>query len=250
MASEEFRHIEQNGRTCAYRVCANGKRILAHPFHEFKANDFKYQCLSDSCDSSDVILCEGDLIKKYFRHNIRKNCGAFFCSESSMHKTAKYILAHWLKEKPPRLEIEVKCLKCPEKQFPIVKFAEYEGCNVKEEYNFSDNFRADVDVYDNLGNTYCLFEVYQTHKTAESTRPNNIPWYELDAADIIQVFEQDEMEYLKNIARPQKLGLLKCRPHTSRRQYKIDFFSNKKQNDFRSSERSLWSVLGRQYCRA
>lgn len=142
----------------------------------------------------DVILKQGEVRKYHFAHYSSlssKNQGE--CSyyshpgESQIHKHAKELLKVALEKK--RCTIWRGCELCRVKLLTrILKIEKLDTIEVECPFEFTESRKvADVAVLDRETYIKFIFEIYNTHKTKESDRPE--PWYEFEALELIQEIE-------------------------------------------------------------
>jgi hypothetical protein len=168
-----------------------------------------YQCI---CCNEFLTFKKGDIRIPHFAHLSNTNCNG----ESFEHKLAKYLLKYILKN---NIELVINNGCCGDKYKNKIKlnsnnmrvlnkYFEYNGiwkqpegedsgCDIinpeiEIEYSFKygDNTKhADVAIVaDNQ--PYIIFEVCNTNPTLEENRPNNIPWFEIDANEIINNYNK------------------------------------------------------------
>jgi len=135
--------------------------------------------------NKDVIVCQGDIRKPYYRHRVDTNPCQYYCSptESQIHKDAKSLLKMLFESKIP-IVFTRRCLCCQTvEEYEIPELTE--SSSIVLEYRFEHNGPkvADVAYLDN-GEIITIFEIYHTHKTDRENRPE--PWFELDATGLIQ----------------------------------------------------------------
>ena len=146
------------------------------------ANKLEEYICSD-CNEN-VILCKGNIIQPYFRHERNSTCEYYTKpSESQIHKDAKMLMKYILDNHLP-FSLSRKCSGCynPGK---INVSALIENCEIITEYRFDHNGLKIADVACvNNGSVICIFEICHTHKTLQENRPE--PWFEINATELIQ----------------------------------------------------------------
>ena len=161
----------------------------------------KYKC--PEC-GRDLILCKGSKIKAYFRHKASTNPCTYYSKspgESQIHKDAKLKLKELIKRK--EITFKRKCCKCYKNDdFTINSFDETTE-EIVIEHNFQHNdtnkfadvariSKTDLSIIE-------IFEVCHTHKTNEDDRPGI--WYEINAKEILENFENDNQNIILNCLR-------------------------------------------------
>jgi len=162
------------------------------PAHATKSQE--YTC--PECDK-ELILCKGKIKTPYFRHKVDKKdqCKYYSVSpnETQIHKDAKLRLKELLETKKiTLLRYCNKCKKTHPHNIPI--FCEKYKIYIEYRFEYNGcNKIADV-AYLKDNKLIYIFEVYHTHKTDETNRPE--PWFELNAKDIIDISttEGDDFE--------------------------------------------------------
>jgi len=161
----------------------------------YKAEKNKnYKCIG--CQQK-LILKKGKIRKCHFAHYSETNCFYFeHPNESELHKEAKHKLASWLKQQK-KIDIFMECCqtkydgnKCGyEADEPTIEYEEND--KVEIEYRDTNNkYIADIAVINNNKVKY-IFEIKNTHATITDVRPE--PWFEIEALEIIQQEDRDEV---------------------------------------------------------
>lgn len=153
-----------------------------------------YKCIG--CQQK-LILKKGKIRKCHFAHYSETNCFYFeHPNESELHKEAKYKLASWLKQQK-KIDIFMECCKTQyngnkcgyEADEPTIEYEEND--RVELEYRDTNNkYIADIAVINNNKVKY-IFEIKNTHATITNVRPE--PWFEIEALEIIQQEDRDEV---------------------------------------------------------
>ena len=146
-----------------------------------------YEC--PDCDL-DVIFRHGPIRKSHFCHKGHTLCTTYG-NESDIHMNAKQLLQNIIEERKTQIEISRVCIECKNQflwDFNILS----ENSRVEQEYGFiynGHNRTADIAcVTKTPENIECIFEICNTHKTAEEKRPE--PWFEFDASDLCDKLQQ------------------------------------------------------------
>jgi hypothetical protein len=136
------------------------------------------------CCKKPAILRKGQIRRHHFAHRSDSKCALYSSGESEIHKAAKTVLACQLQQLNV-FNIRTSCTHCMKHiQNNITLPPRYD---VIQEYKFTHKGQpriADVAVVEPSGNIHSIYEVYHTHSTDESTRPE--PWFELRASDILE----------------------------------------------------------------
>lgn len=152
----------------------------------------KYGCYS--C-KGDVSFCSGKIRRKYFRHVSASQCSHHDekrQTESDIHLSAQHLLKSKLDGKS-NIEIVRECSRCKGKT-PVLKLTpqDYQDTTIAVlEYTFvynGSNKRADVALL--TGDDRLLFEIYHTHKTKETDRPE--PWFEFNATKLLEQYSSPD----------------------------------------------------------
>jgi ribosomal protein S27AE len=141
----------------------------------------KYKC--PKCGKG-VILADGGINARHYKHKKDTNCSFFNAGETDLHYDGKYKMKHLLLHNT--VEIHHKCNICNEIEgFEIPK---NDTNKVVIEYAFKhngDQKYADVALLNKDDILIAIFEIVNTHKTNEGTRPN--PWFELSATELCKI---------------------------------------------------------------
>ena len=150
-----------------------------------------YQC--PDCDL-DVIFKQGPIRKPHFCHKGNTMCNTYG-NESDLHLNAKQLLQNIIENRKIHIEISRLCIEC-KKPFHWTFDILSENSRVEQEYGFQynrHNRSADIACITNTTNDIeCIFEICNTHKTAEEKRPE--PWFEFDASDLCDKLQQVSMD--------------------------------------------------------
>lgn len=144
--------------------------------------------------NKDLIIRQGTRRIHHFAHYKNDNpCNYYYNpNETQIHKDAKLALKQIL-ETGIKLIINRKCCSCEcdiyDWDVPNLK-----NCNIVIEYRF--DFKNALKIADLAvlykNNIYTIFEIYNSHKTINDTRPE--PWFEFDAKDILNNINIEEIE--------------------------------------------------------
>jgi uncharacterized protein YkuJ len=158
-------------------------------------NEYVYPKIADKksmykcCDcEDDLVLCQGPIKAHYFRHKVKnRKCKTYTKpSESEIHRDAKLLIKKLLESHTP-ISINRTCKICNKKEcFDIPEMLH--DSNIILEYRFDCNGPKVADVaYIENNEILCIFEICHSHQTSEEVRPNNIPWFEIIAKDLINL---------------------------------------------------------------
>jgi len=158
--------------------------------------------------NKECIVCDGEIKEKYIRHKVKVKgeCDYFDAGliiteknkytpkvRNLFHNASIVYLQNFL-NKGYKLIITKKC-KFKYKCENIVKEIKLEdGDSVKVEKSFYLNGvikRGDLCILDKNENIKIILEIFDTHRTDENDRPNDIEWYELDVNDIMEYYDDD-----------------------------------------------------------
>ena len=151
----------------------------------------EYMC--PECNK-DLIIRQGTKRIHHFAHYKDDNPCNYYNNpnETQIHKDAKLALKQIL-ETGIKLKINRKCCSC-ECDIYDWNVPKLKNCNIVIEHRFDFNNVlkiADLAVlYKN--NIYTIFEIYNSHKTINDTRPE--PWFEFDAKDILNNINIEKIE--------------------------------------------------------
>jgi|694.fasta_scaffold05342_14 uncharacterized protein YkuJ len=144
--------------------------------------NIKYKC--PECNKL-LLLRKGKIRKPHFAHYKDDNPCNYYNNpgETQIHKDAKMLLKT-LFENKNQITIERECNECKEKhEFDFEEMTE--TSSIKLEYRFDYNGTKIADVaYIDDSEIVCLFEICNTHKTNEQSRPE--PWFEINAETLIE----------------------------------------------------------------
>ena len=161
------------------------------PSHANKQDEF----ICIDC-GNDVIIRQGKIRIHHFAHckeDIKCN---FYSSpnESQIHKNAKILLKYILENKI-QLTIKSKCNKCNNiDEYDIPEISESSSIIVEYRFDYNGVKIADI-AYIEDNEILCIFEIYNTHKTQTENRPE--PWFELDAKNIIESFNNYDLQKIQ-----------------------------------------------------
>ena len=141
----------------------------------------KYKC--PKCGKG-VILADGGINARHYKHKKDTNCSFFNAGETDLHYDGKYKMKHLLLHNT--VEIHHTCNICNEIEgFEIPK---NDTNKVIIEYAFKhngDQKYADVALLNKNDNLIAIVEIVNTHKTDEGTRPN--PWFEVSSTELCKI---------------------------------------------------------------
>lgn len=135
--------------------------------------------------NKDVIVCQGDIRKPYYRHRVDTNPCQYYCSptESQIHKDAKSLLKILFESRIPIVFTRTcPCCQVVE-EYEIPELTESSSIVLEYRLEYNGPKVADVAYLDN-GEIVAIFEICHTHRTDRENRPE--PWFELDATGLIQ----------------------------------------------------------------
>lgn len=154
----------------------------------------EYSC--PDCNK-DLILCQGKIIRPYFRHKIDSVNPCHHYSnptETQIHKDAKMLIKMLLDKKIPLL-FSRNCITCKKKEeFEIPEISETSTIKLEHSFKYKGIKQADV-AYLDAGEIVCLFEICNTHKTSSENRPE--PWFEIDAETFIKLANDNSLSQIK-----------------------------------------------------
>jgi hypothetical protein len=146
-----------------------------------------------------LILKKGDIRIPHFSHYKKDNSCSYYThpNESQIHKDAKLLLKYLLENK--KVCIKQDCTKCNiKKNIDIIKT---DNVKVELEYKFIFNEKqkfADIG-YIQDGNLKYIFEIYNTHLTNESDRPEH--WFEINAKILMDGYKNESENIIINCIR-------------------------------------------------
>lgn len=124
----------------------------------------KYKC--PDCEQN-VFVKQGDIKAHHFAHCVEINdisktkCQFYnYPKESDSHLNAKNLLKTLIDKKIP-LKINFKCVDCEKKKYVNFNFNNYSNPWVELEYNFDQDYKADLALLDDYG-LQIIFEIYHT----------------------------------------------------------------------------------------
>ena len=147
--------------------------------------------------NKDLILCQGEIIRPYFRHKVDSVNPCHHYSnptETQIHKDGKMVMKSLLERKTPISFIRncCSCKKNEEHEIPEMT----ESSKIELEYRFEYNGTKIADVvYIDNDDILCIFEICNTHKTCSENRPE--PWFEIDAETLIKLANDNALHHIK-----------------------------------------------------
>jgi hypothetical protein len=169
------------------------------PHEAVKTEKDNYVC--PSCNEN-VIPVQGKKRAWHFRH--KKDSDCLHYGESDCHKDAKLVLMTLLKQ-GIKVNMERTCCEysCHNKIIiPIDNIRK--DTTIINEYGFPHNGThryADVACInknpdnESKDDILYIFEIYHTHKTEATDRPNDIPWFEIEAYKFITMIRNKETKF-------------------------------------------------------
>jgi len=142
-----------------------------------------YKC---PCCNKDVFIRQGKVRCHHFAHVRSDNPCMYYISpsESQTHKDAKMLMKDLLERKIP-ISLLRPCTSCRPDIFTIEKITDTSTIQLEYRFNHNGSTKiADV-AYIDCDEIYCIFEIYNTHKTHPDNRPE--PWFEINATDLIKL---------------------------------------------------------------
>jgi hypothetical protein len=160
--------------------------------HPTKATkDKKYKC--PEC-KEDVVLKQGVIRRHHFSHKSGTKCSFYnHPEESEIHKNGKFILKNLL-EQHKHITFYRYCYGCQtkiEKKAPTLE----DQCKIILEYSFlyeKKQCKADIGQISKESEIECIYEIYHSHKTSESARPE--PWFEVSATYLSYLYNQNQLD--------------------------------------------------------
>jgi uncharacterized protein YkuJ len=147
--------------------------------------------------NKDLTLCQGEIIRPYFRHKVDSVNPCHHYSnptETQIHKDGKMVIKSLLERKTPISFIRncCSCKKNEEHEIPEMT----ESSKIELEYRFEYNGTKIADVvYIDNDDILCIFEICNTHKTCSENRPE--PWFEIDAETLIKLANDNALPHIK-----------------------------------------------------
>jgi uncharacterized protein YkuJ len=137
--------------------------------------------------NKDLILCQGEIIRPYFRHKVDSVNPCHHYSnptETQIHKDGKMVMKSLLERKIP-ISFVRNCGSCKKnEEFEIPNTTESSKIELEYRFEYNGTKIADVGYIDN-DERFCIFEICNTHKTCSENRPE--PWFEIDAETLIKL---------------------------------------------------------------
>jgi hypothetical protein len=147
--------------------------------------------------NKDLILCQGEIIRPYFRHKIDSvnPCNHYSNpTETQIHKDAKILLKNLLERKIQISFIRNCCCCKKNEEFEIPEISETSVIEIEYRFEYNGIKIADVAYIDN-GELLCIFEICNTHKTCSENRPE--PWFEINAETLIKLANDNSLTSLQ-----------------------------------------------------
>jgi hypothetical protein len=147
--------------------------------------------------NKDLILCQGEIIRPYFRHKVDSvnPCHNYSNpTESQIHKDGKMVMKSLLERKIPISFTRICCSCKKNEEYEIPEMTESSNIELEHRFEYNGTKIADVAYTDN-GDIFCIFEIYHTHKTRSENRPE--PWFEIDAETLIKLANNNSISHIK-----------------------------------------------------
>lgn len=135
--------------------------------------------------NKDLILCQGEIIRPYFRHKVDSVNPCHHYSnptETQIHKDGKNVMKSLLERKIPMSFVRNCCSCKKNEEHEIPEMTEESKIELEYRFEYSGTKIADVAYIDN-DDILCIFEICNTHKTCSENRPE--PWFEIDANSLL-----------------------------------------------------------------
>ena len=137
--------------------------------------------------NKELILCQGGIIRPYFRHKVDSVNPCHHYSnptETQIHKDGKMVIKSLLERKIPISFIRNCCSCKKNEKYEMPGMTESSKIELEYRFEYNGTKIADV-VYIDNGDILCIFEICNTHKTCSENRPE--PWFEIDAETLIKL---------------------------------------------------------------
>jgi hypothetical protein len=137
--------------------------------------------------NKDLILCQGEIIRPYFRHKVDSvnPCNHYSNpTEAQIHKDGKMVMKSLLERKIPISFIRNCCSCKKNEEYELPEMTESSKIEVEYRFEYNCTKIADVAYIDN-DDILCIFEICNTNKTCRENRPE--PWFEIDAETLIKL---------------------------------------------------------------
>jgi uncharacterized protein YkuJ len=147
--------------------------------------------------NKDLILCQGEIIRPYFRHKVDSvnPCNHYSNpTETQIHKDGKMVIKSLLERKTP-ISFVRNCCSCKKnEEYKIPEMTESSKIELEYRFEYNGTKIADVAYIDN-DDILCIFEICNTHKTCSENRPE--PWFEIDAETLIKLANDNSTSHIK-----------------------------------------------------
>jgi hypothetical protein len=147
--------------------------------------------------NKDLILCQGEIIRPYFRHKVDSvnPCNHYSNpTETQIHKDAKILLKNLLERKIQISFIRNCCCCKKNEEFEIPEISETSVIEIEYRFEYNGIKIADVAYIDD-GELLCIFEICNTHKTCSENGPE--PWFEINAETLIKLANDNSLTSLQ-----------------------------------------------------
>jgi len=147
--------------------------------------------------NKDLILCQGEIIRPYFRHKVDSvnPCNHYSNpTETQIHKDAKILLKNLFERKIPISFLRNCCCCKKNEEFEIPEISETSVIEIEYRFEYNGIKIADVAYIDN-GELLCIFEICNTHKTCSENRRE--PWFEINAETLIKLANDNTLTTLQ-----------------------------------------------------
>lgn len=147
--------------------------------------------------NKDLSLCQGEIIRPYFRHKVDSvnPCNHYSNpTETQIHKDGKMVIKSLLERKTPISFIRNCCSCKKNEEYEIPEMTESSKIELEYRFEYNGTKIADVAYIDNA-DILCIFEICNTHKTCRENRPE--PWFEIDAETLIKLANDNSTSHIK-----------------------------------------------------
>ena len=148
--------------------------------------------------NKDLILCQGEIIRPYFRHKVDSvnPCNHYSNpTETQIHKDGKMVMKSLLERKIPMSFVR-NCCSCKKSaEINLPEITEGSIITLEHRFNYEDKLRiADV-AHTINGEIKGIYEICNTHKTCSEDRPE--PWVEIDAETLIKLANDNNLSQIQ-----------------------------------------------------
>ena len=186
------------------------------------------------------------------RYDHQGGGGGSHCGMTREHAEAQRLLRDWLNT-GKCIKISICCKQCRRLKYKKIKVdLQTQNCTTEKFFKFNDKIMfADVAINED-GVPKCIIEVWKSNKTFERDRPQDVPWFEVQAADVIKTFDENETGHKLECMRMLSHTCIACKNRAKLLRHLHDntysIFTSLSRKDYISNYSSEFHEEVRQMC--